>query len=660
MILLSKLKWTSCNCSDRIEIKKQKDLDLHTYWGTCLSKESNQKKYIVIMARKNRHDDDDDASSSSSSSSNSSSSKDDINNNNINNDDNNDKDMKNTDSRGSSDTSSSSDEEETEQKTTKARQGDDDDGGGEVEESESDDDDDDNMDDGEERENEQPEEEDDDDVDEEEEDVVRTTLSKSWTIASSHVPTYTGGKVAHSKSNKKKSRQTPSSSSSLEEEQENEDSAYHTTTTATTTTPFLLMLVHGDLAIVDSEHGTKVGTLRGDDALVDDDDEDEGVDHDAITAFALDGNDQTIITCSRNNLLRSYSINPDTLKTKLLKTWGRSGHTLPVAHMEFHSSSVFLATGSVDGTVRIWDTRGGFVTHVFRPYAGGDGGGSGRLGVTAVSWRQEVGKLVVAIGRDDGSMTIHDLRDSANDKNNDRVIILRDHDSPVTCMDWWEGSGGQQFFVSTGRDQILNLWRIVREHPTHQKGKKKKKEKSKHPDSIQESYKRIKSLPVYEQVEGMILIPSTNPNELLVVTAGSKGAIRLWKANIVPNQTPELSLAMEQPQDQQFGDASGGYMGLYLNQHALANADENGKELMIAVDAEHNLSFLSSKLAIDRTIVGHNDEILDLKTITGTDSIVVATNSPQVRIFNLGTTHVRSWTAIPQPSCVSWQVRADD
>uniref|UniRef100_A0A7S0PX60 U3 small nucleolar RNA-associated protein 13 C-terminal domain-containing protein n=1 Tax=Asterionellopsis glacialis TaxID=33640 RepID=A0A7S0PX60_9STRA len=83
-------------------------------------------------------------------------------------------------------------------------------------------------------------------------------------------------------------------------------------------------------------------------------------------------------------------------------------------------------------------------------------------------------------------------------------------------------------------------------------------------------------------------------------------------------------------------------------------------EQLIVADAEHNLSFLSAKtitddsiastrplLAADRTIVGHNDEILDLKVIPSSsqqtntapssERIVVATNSAQVRLFELGT-----------------------
>jgi U3 small nucleolar RNA-associated protein 13 len=383
-----------------------------------------------------------------------------------------------------------------------------------------------------------------------------------------------------------------------------------------------------------------------DGARVDDHDEDDdGLDADAITCFALSGNDELLITVSRNHLLRQYTMNtsswPESKPAPVEKMWGRTGHSLPVTHMEFHPSNVFLATGSVDGTVRVWDVRGGYVTHVFRPVQGDTGG---MHAVSALTWRKDVAQLVIAIGRDDGSICIHDLREEKN------VIVLRDHVSAVTCLEW--STQMEDIFVSSGRDAVLNTWQVVKVSPS--------KKKKKGGEGTKTMYQRVHTLPIYEQVEGMAILHSSDTN-LLVATAGSKGVVRLWSADYSPTSISGFKCAAEQSALQAFGADRGGYMGLRYNPRARADSSEGhesiptGREQLIVPDAEHNLSFLTlssdkqrPSLAHDRTIVGHNDEILDLKVIPRHDAtnesdseavtrIAVATNSAQVRLFELGT-----------------------
>ena len=85
-----------------------------------------------------------------------------------------------------------------------------------------------------------------------------------------------------------------------------------------------------------------------------------------------------------------------------------------------------------------------------------------------------------------------------------------------------------------------------------------------------------------------------------------------------------------------FGEQRGGYT--YL----LRDSTTSGSDL-VAVDAEHNLIYLSANnnLAVNKIFIGHNDEILDLRLILllldNKDSptqqhqrIAVATNSAQV------------------------------
>jgi U3 small nucleolar RNA-associated protein 13 len=182
------------------------------------------------------------------------------------------------------------------------------------------------------------------------------------------------------------------------------------------------------------------------------------------------------------------------------------------------------------------------------------------------------------------------------------------------------------------------------------------------PNNAIPTYRRVQTIPVYEQIEGMVVLPSSSTNEIRIVTAGNKGLIRKWKAEVIPGRTPELVQTHEQPKMEAFGDKRGGYMGLLLTKKNQMPKNERQEEeeedneiqdqdkqqqkqlTLIAVDAEHNLSFLDyHTLRSTRTIVGHNDEVLDLKIIPSVSSsslpsspsIVVATNSPQVRVFDL-------------------------
>lgn len=449
--------------------------------------------------------------------------------------------------------------------------------------------------------------------------LAPATLSKSWSISSAHVPTYTGGKVTHCHT---RGLRLTSSESPVE---------------------LLVLPVSGDLALVDAQAGTKIRTLRqgvhGEVTDTMDDDDDDGIDTDAITSYALSGNDDMILTVSQNHLIRQYNLTTisswnESRPAPVEKVWGRSGHSLPVTFMEFHSSNIFVATGSVDGTVRIWDVRGGFVTHVFRPMHSNDS--SGMHAVSSLTWKRDAAQLVLAIGREDGSITIHDLRQE------DNVICLRDHVSAVTCMEWKD----EHAFLSAGRDAVLNTWKVVKKTR-----KQKKKRKGDEETEARFTYQRVHTLPIYEQVEGMAILHSID-SELLLATAGSKGVVRLWKATVSSSDVSGFQNVASQSASQAFGSDRGGYMGLVLNAQISKYDDESvpvTRNQLIVPDAEHNLSFLHIKdreppsLTLDRTIVGHNDEVLDLAIIPNANAderatrIAVATNSAQVRLFDLET-----------------------
>ncbi|EED93422.1 heterotrimeric G protein beta subunit 1 [Thalassiosira pseudonana CCMP1335] len=441
-------------------------------------------------------------------------------------------------------------------------------------------------------------------------------ISKSWTTLTTHSPCYTGGTVAFSHS--------PTSINSIA----------NTNITNSGETPhheqqhFILAQRGGDVSIIEASTGLLVRTIH----------DEESMDAEAITAFALSPNNKEVVVVTRGHLVRRYSLVDGVVSI----SFGKSGHTLPVTNVAFHESGIFFATGSVEGLVKVWDGRNGFATHALYPTSSGGASSKGRYAVTCLQWKPTATSLILAIGREDGSVSIHDLLLNTHDskKASLPVAVMRDHVSAVTCVAWSEGVGGGLFF-SSGRDSVINTWL-----------------------STKVTYLRIRTLPVYEQVESMILLsrrfrPVSETKEqqevldrkdVVLATCGTKGIIRLWKASPTGKEgahsISDLSPLASQSEQDAFGEENGGYTSLHLTSLSTTHLSP----LLVAVDAEHNMTFVKIGwkdsglgFSTDRTIVGHNGEILDLAVIPpGTSpntndkhTIAVATNSSQVRIFGL-------------------------
>jgi len=551
-------------------------------------------------------------------------------------------------------------------------------------------------------------------------------LSRSWAVSSAHVPSYTGGKVVLCRGRGAKNlysrRPEPAKKSEdgieIDVDAEEKEDGNDITTNdeeEDAQKPFLLAPCGGDLSLIDATRGVRARTLRTgcatshpssslyDESAMADDDDDGALDRDALTAYALAPNDTDLIVCSRDTILRQYDLSGSSSSyggelgegpAKVRRTIGRSGHDLPVTNIEFHCSGIFFATGSVDGSVKVWDLRGGYATHSFRPRAGGRGGASA---VSRLAWQPDATHLMLAIGREDGSICLHDLRSEMADVP---VVTLTDHVSAVTCMVWAGKDRG--LFITSGRDAIVNTWSVEEEIVDRgtviggRKKKKRRKDEEGGRRSVQGEvapttkavYRRICTLPVYEQIEGMVVLPHYyhyHPNltgtDIVIATAGSKGVVRVWRASQIDakqgyDDSPSSSASVadfecvaEQDAHSAFGEKRGGYMGLLRTSHRnrlRVSASSHCPEELIAIDAEHNMTFLNleggmskgddvmvdgmAALRMDRTIVGHNDEILDLRVIpciplsdesgsdvARTEMIAVATNSAQVRIFELGT-----------------------
>jgi len=117
-----------------------------------------------------------------------------------------------------------------------------------------------------------------------------------------------------------------------------------------------------------------------------------------------------------------------------------TGHEDKVNSIAYSPDSLFLASGSSDGTVRLWDTRTG--QEAISPLRSGDGK------VTSVAFSPD-GRFV-ASGMSDGPICIWDVRVGRSS-----MSPLLDHEGDVTCVTF---SPDGKLIASVGSDRRVRLW----------------------------------------------------------------------------------------------------------------------------------------------------------------------------------------------------------
>ena len=432
---------------------------------------------------------------------------------------------------------------------------------------------------------------------------------------------------------------------------------------------------------------------------------------DAITAFALSPDDRTLYTAHK----RTMAIKKHDVATgALIRQW--PGHQLPVMDMALSPDGRFLATGSADRTVRVWDTAGAFVTHNFTTHTSM---------VIKVAFHPHARRLELAAACDNGCVRYWALTAA---KGADNGFEVKGHMSAVTSLAY---SHCGTYLYTAGRDSVFTVYNTLKREA-------------------------VTTVPVFEAVEGLVPLhpaaafpfkpasaaatgASAAPAPYVVI-AGDKGLVRVYDVlsrrcvltyspaadALIPGSHTDLhsQLGLAATVTDKDGvsasawvaitglllgskaAAPGGYVPLPFVASARAAArraarakalksgdavalheasksdsftghglndddDEEGEgaeqyedeeeaaaaaeakaeraaaaELagralfnepcLIAVTAEHNFVFVPlSTLARRKVLVGFNDDIVDARLIPNTRKVVVATNSPQLRIFDL-------------------------
>uniref|UniRef100_A0A8B9M624 Transducin beta like 3 n=1 Tax=Accipiter nisus TaxID=211598 RepID=A0A8B9M624_9AVES len=306
-------------------------------------------------------------------------------------------------------------------------------------------------------------------------------------------------------------------------------------------------------------------------------------DEEDISSFALSPDDEILVTGSRALLLKQW----DWRENKCVRTW-KAVHIAPVASMAFDSTSTLLATGGCDSTIKIWDMIKQYCTHNLK-------GSSGV--VHLVEFHPDISRLQLFSSSIDYKIRIWDLNSSKC------VAMLDGHFSAVTSLAFADGNT----LVSSGRDKICMVWDL-------------KTRESK------------RTVPVYEVklhfiYSFEILCLGHGPMVPLPLQVPIYCILKVWEvatAACVYTQPVPFELKEEASERS-------------LTQCMLVPE----RNEIVTVSVEHNIVFYDAQtLQLRKQLAGYNDEVLDVKFLGPGDShIVVATNSPQLKVFELATSH---------------------
>lgn len=325
--------------------------------------------------------------------------------------------------------------------------------------------------------------------------------------------------------------------------------------------------------------------------------------------------------------MQFYALNFDdvlvSLKTSLLRTL--KPHTTPVVTAAVDRTGTLIATGSADGVIKVWDIRGGYITHTFR-------GHSGVISAlyffeaieselesnpatlkkknrnpkdiehqdvvmtnSMTNGNEKTSLFRLASGSEDGRIRIWDLA---------KRKAISNLDSHVSVVRGLHFSPNQNLLLSASRDKTVILWDA-------------------------KNWKVKKVIPILEGIEAAGFIA----DGFIFYAGGENGRLRLW----------DIRSGNELTREQDVGGEGDGIV------HVLHDSNLN---FILCVHADQSLTFHSitplsgsnftstafsiETLPVIRRISGTHDEIIDLAYVTPERGLLaLATNSESIRLVTV-------------------------
>lgn len=323
-------------------------------------------------------------------------------------------------------------------------------------------------------------------------------------------------------------------------------------------------------------------------------------------------------------LQRSENDSP-LISASLLRTL--KPHTTPVITAAGDSTGTLLATGGTDGVIKVWDIRGGYVTHTFRGHAGvvsalqffelsatelGNDSKSDKKKRSKTDFQQgqsmtnghDSGAVFhLASGSEDGKIRIWDL---AKRKS---VATLDSHVSVVRSLDY---SADAHIFVSASRDKTAIVWDA-------------------------RTWKSRKVIPILEAVEAVGLLEEGT----LIYSGGERGRLKIWNVETGREVTEEQEAGGEGDEIVQIlrNSSQRFLLSVHADQSLILHSTA-------ALSIARSSDILIEPLPILRRISGTHDEIIDLAYVTPDRSLLaLATNSEEIRLVSLASSKPNSSAA---------------
>ncbi|KAL8843590.1 MAG: hypothetical protein Q9170_000094 [Blastenia crenularia] len=305
-------------------------------------------------------------------------------------------------------------------------------------------------------------------------------------------------------------------------------------------------------------------------------------------------------------------------------------HATPVVTVAIDGTGTLLGTGSADGVIKVWDIRGGFVTHTFRGHNGvisalhffeamfqepdngkvatqkqkrrkdADREDAGMDGV--INGDTATARFRLASGSEDGKIRVWNL------SRRKAIATLDSHVSVVRGLDF---SSSLNALVSASRDKSALIWDA-------------------------QTWKSKKVIPILERVEAVgFLNDSTH-----IFVGGESGKVRIWEAQTGRELTVEQPAGGEGDEIQRvlYSPAQGFLLSIHADQSLLLHSTST-------IPQSTDSSGTIEPLPLLRRISGTHDEIIDLAYLTPSRSLLaLATNSEDVRLVSVVTSDQDSAT----------------